>query len=94
VWLGLTAGTIPILMWTEAIRLWLHLAVTGHYPPPGFKSMHILIEPIDSAAWGVREIAWWPLVGFLTMLLLGFATEVAVQRWSDFQAVFRRETLD
>lgn len=90
----LSVATIPILMWSEAIRLWLHLVATGNYPPPAFTLMHVLVEPIDLAAWGMREIVWWLLIGFLTLLLLGFAVEVAVRRWRDVRALFRREIFD
>ena len=61
---------IPFLMWAEAIRLWVHLAAVGEYPPPGF--MSVLDQPADFIAWCGREIAWWLVIGFLATLLLNF----------------------
>lgn len=85
----LSVVAIPILMWGEAIRLWLHLVATGQYPPPSFALMHVLVEPADLAAWAAREIAWWLLIGFLGMLLFGFAATVAGERWRDLRALVR-----
>jgi hypothetical protein len=66
----LTASAIPVLMWTEAIRFWIHVGVAGKYPPTGF--MSVLSEPSDFIAWCGREIAWWFLVGFLITILFSF----------------------
>jgi hypothetical protein len=85
----LSVVAIPPLMWAEAIRLWLHLAATGQYPPPSFAMMHVLVEPVDLAAWAVREILWWLLIGFLGLLLFGFAATIAGERWRDLQALVR-----
>ncbi|HEV2188220.1 MAG TPA: hypothetical protein VGR70_13505 [Stellaceae bacterium] len=65
------AAAIPCLMWAEAIRLWIHLAAVGKYPPPGF--MSVLDQPVDFIAWCGREIAWWFVIGFLLTILLNFA---------------------
>jgi hypothetical protein len=68
----LAAIAVPVLMWAEGMRLWLHLAVAGTYPSPGFLHLHWLDLPADLAAWAGREIVWWLLVAFLVSLLLGF----------------------
>jgi hypothetical protein len=70
-WLA-AIGT-PVLMWSEAIRCWIHIATAGEYPPPGFLS--VLNQPLDFIAWCVREIAWWLLVVFLVTLLAGFIVD-------------------
>jgi hypothetical protein len=64
------AISIPLLMWAEAIRCWIHIIAAGQYPPPGF--MSVLEEPLDFIAWCGREIAWWFLVAFFITILLGF----------------------
>ena len=66
----LAAGAIPVLMWTEAIRAWLHIGAASEYPPPGF--MSVRSEPLDFIIWCGREIAWWFLVGFLITLIFSF----------------------
>jgi hypothetical protein len=63
---------IPVLMWSESIRLIVHLAATGRYPAPAFARLHALADPADLLAWGAREIAWWLLVVLLLMLLAVF----------------------
>lgn len=75
---------IPVLMWTEAIRLWIHLASTGFYPPPGFNSVLILEQPWDFLAWFAREIGWWFLIGILLTILI---TELAVRPLSYAQGL-------
>ncbi|MEI9986559.1 MAG: hypothetical protein WDN69_27330 [Aliidongia sp.] len=76
---------VPVLMWAEAIRLWLHLAVTGQYPSPGFIAVHVLDKPLDLVAWGVREVAWWVLALFLSILLLGFLVDTATAKLGMFK---------
>jgi hypothetical protein len=68
---GFATIAIVVLMWIEALRLWIHLAVTGHYPPPEFGSVLVLDQPLDVVAWGVREVAWWMLIAFLLLILFG-----------------------
>lgn len=79
---------IPLLMWSEAIRRWIHILAVGEYPPPGF--MSVLEQPLDFIAWCIREIAWWLLVIFLVTLLIG----LVVGRFSPrvFQPSFPAET--
>ena len=67
----LTMIGIPILMWAEAIRLWIHLAVTGAYPPAGFHAVQSLDQPWDLMAWLGREVGWWFFIGFLLTILIG-----------------------
>jgi hypothetical protein len=69
----LGAIAIPVLMWAEAIRCWIHLALKGEFPPPGF--MSVLQDPVDFIAWCAREIAWWFLVGFLVTIVIAFVFE-------------------
>jgi hypothetical protein len=64
------AFSVPPLMWAEALRFWIHLAVSGHYPPPGFIS--VLDQPFDFLVWCVREIVWWCLMSFFLTILVGF----------------------
>jgi hypothetical protein len=71
----LAAIGIPPLMWAESIRLWIHLAITGHYPPPGFRSLLVLDQPLDFLAWLVREVAWWLLVALLITLLVAYLAD-------------------
>jgi hypothetical protein len=57
--------SVPLLMWTEAIRLWIHLAAAGTYPPPGFRTLPTLEQRWDFLAWFGREIIWWFFIEFL-----------------------------
>jgi hypothetical protein len=61
---------IPLLMWTEAIRLWIHVAVTGAYPPGGFRTIPTLEQPWDFLAWFWREVGWWFLIELLLIILI------------------------
>lgn len=62
--------SIPLFMWTEAIRLWIHLAINGTYPPIGFRTILTLQQPWDLLIWFVREVGWWIFVAFLSTILL------------------------
>jgi hypothetical protein len=66
----LAAMSIAPLMWTEAMRLWIHIAVTGEMDPSDYPT--VVEQPMDFLSWCAREVAWWLLVGFLLVLLLGF----------------------
>ena len=70
-------GVVP-LMWAEAIRGWVHVAITGEQPPPGFVS--VLEQPMDFIAWCLREAAWWGLVAFLLTLVVAFLYDNALFR--------------
>lgn len=71
---------IPFLMWSEAIRLWLHLAVAGQYPPQAFAGLRVLDQPLDLAAWTLRELSWWLLIAFLLLLLAVFFLNALADR--------------
>jgi hypothetical protein len=62
---------VPLLMWVEGMRLWVHLATTGQYPPAEFESVQVLDQPWDVAAWLARELGWWLLVAFSLSILIG-----------------------
>ena len=66
----LAVTCIPILMWTEAIRQWVHLAVTGSYLSPGFH-IEAILQPFNFLPWFGRELAWWFLIAFLLTVLIG-----------------------
>jgi hypothetical protein len=61
---------IPLLMWSEAIRLWIHLLANGAYPPPGFRTIPTLIQPWDLLTWLGREVGWWFFIWFLVTILI------------------------
>jgi hypothetical protein len=86
---GFAAVAVVAVMWIEAVRLWIHLAVTGHYPPPEFGSVMVLDQPLDLAAWGVREFAWWLLIGFLLLTLFSALVARPLSRWRDFLGSLR-----
>jgi hypothetical protein len=62
--------SIPFFMWAEAIRLWIHLAIIGTYPPIGFRTTLTLQQPLDLVLWFGREVGWWFLIAFLSTILL------------------------
>jgi hypothetical protein len=66
----LAAMSIAPLMWAEALRLWVHIAVMGEMDPSDYPT--VVEQPLDFLTWCAREVAWWFLVGFLLTLLLGF----------------------
>lgn len=66
----LTVIAIPIFMWAEGIRVWIHLAIMGSYPPIGFRTILTLQQPWDLLIWFVREVGWWTLIGFLLTILI------------------------
>ena len=66
------AFSIPPLMWAEALRFWIHFAVIGNYPPPGFNSNTVLGEPFDFLAWCLKEVGWWFLMSLFMTILVGF----------------------
>jgi hypothetical protein len=62
--------SIPLLMWTEAIRLWIHLLATDALPPEGFQTIPALEQPWDFWAWFAREAGWWVFTGFLSTIVI------------------------
>ncbi|HWU54329.1 MAG TPA: hypothetical protein VN175_02425 [Rhizomicrobium sp.] len=62
--------SIPLFMWAEAIRLWLHLAIAGTYPPEGFRTILTLQQPWDLLIWFGREVGWWVFIGFLATIVI------------------------
>ena len=64
------ALSIPFLMWTEAIRTWVHIIATEEFPPP--RVIMAFGQPLDFLAWCGREIVWWLLVVFMVIIILGF----------------------
>ena len=66
----LAAATIAPLMWSPALRNWVHLAITGHFPPPHYVMVPVL--PLDILVWSLRETAWWLLTAYLITILLAF----------------------
>jgi hypothetical protein len=74
----LAAISIPPLMWAEAIRLWVHSAVSDYLDP--VDGWSIPGQPIDFLAWCVREVSWWVFIAILLSILLGFiANSPAIQ---------------
>jgi hypothetical protein len=66
----LAAIGIAPLMWAEGLRLWIHIAATGDSSPSDYPS--VVEQPSDFLPWCAREVAWWLLVAFLLVVLLGF----------------------
>jgi hypothetical protein len=65
-------------MWAEAIRLWVHSAVSDYLDP--VDGWSIPGQPIDFLAWCVREVSWWVFIAILLSILLGFiANSPAIQ---------------
>jgi hypothetical protein len=71
---------IPLLMWSEAIRLWVHLAINRHYPPFAYAS--VIDQPCNLLAWLAREAGWWLLIAVLAAVILGFLADAAVSATS------------
>jgi hypothetical protein len=69
----LAAMSIAPLMWAAAVRLWIHIAVTGDTSPSDYPM--VVEQSLDFLTWCAREVAWWLLVGFLLALLLGFVVD-------------------
>jgi hypothetical protein len=58
---------IPVLMWAEGLRFWIHSAVTGHFGFPWADD-----QPVDFVIWLMREISWWLLISLCLTLAAGF----------------------
>ena len=61
---------IPVMMWYEAIRFWIHLASAGQRPFAMVLSP--TSDPIDFLVWAAREVTWWLVMGVLLAILQGF----------------------
>jgi hypothetical protein len=83
---------IPLLMWSEAIRLWIHLTATGVYPPPGFHTSLVLEQYWDFWVWFAREIGWWFLIAFLLTILICDLVAGPLRNAQRFRLSSRRQT--
>lgn len=78
-----TAYGIPVLMWTEGLRYWVHGAATGHFGLPSARG-----QPADFLIWLVRETAWWFLISVCLITAVGFLAGSPV-----FKLVFKKSLL-
>lgn len=85
------AAIIPLLMWADAIRLWIHMAATGLYPPPGFYPILAPGQPWDLLAWLVEQIAWWFLIALLVNVLIGGLVVRPLLQLRGLRSSFRAE---
>ena len=61
---------VPILMWSEAIRWWVHLVFTAGPVEGAPNTAPILRQPWDIFAWFAREAAWWVLIILLMTIII------------------------
>jgi hypothetical protein len=83
---------VPLLMWGQALRLWLHLAVIGGHPEPGFGGAWILDSVSDLILWFAREIAWWLLISFLVMIIFASFREALVSHLTELRLRWSAES--